>query len=280
LKYKITYLLFATLLIACKGHYIKQTESFTHTTIENTSTSKTSDSILVSCQSKTVAVTPDKVAVSRQNPVGVNRQNLVDMTLEPYKLKIETEMNRIIAHSTDALTREGNQSTLGNFVCDAMHYAAITVYKNKPVDIVLVNRGGLRNNLPTGNITVGNVFELMPFENELVLVEITGKQLLSGLKTILAKKHSYYGLNLVLSFDSLIESKVNQRVIQSDSTYSILTSDYLATGGDNFNFLSKPVNITFYKLLLRDAIISYCEELTRNKKHITPYRDKRLYEYK
>jgi 2',3'-cyclic-nucleotide 2'-phosphodiesterase (5'-nucleotidase family) len=270
LKYKITYLLFAVVLIACKGHYIKQTEDFTHTTIENTSTGQTSDSILVSYQSKAAVV----------NPVRVNQQNSVDLTLEPYKIKIETEMNRIIAYSTDVLTREENQSTLGNFVCDAMYYVAITKFKNNPVDIVLVNRGGLRNNLPVGNITVGNVFEVMPFENELVLVEITGKQLLSGLKTILTKKHSYYGLNLMLSHDSLIESKVNQHAIQSDSTYSILTSDYLATGGDNFNFLSKPVAITFYKLLLRDAIISYCEELTRSKKQIIPYKDKRLYDYK
>ena len=245
MKHRNIYLLFATLLFACKGHYIKQGESFSHTTIQHSSTNKSGDSII-----------------------------------EPYKLKIEAEMNRVIAYSTDALTREGDQTTLGNFVCDAMYFWANAKLKNKPVDVVIVNRGGLRNNIPKGAVTVGNVFELMPFENELVLIEITGEKLLTGLKTIIAKKHSFYGLNLVLQNDKLIEGNINQRPIQPDSIYSILTSDYLANGGDSFNFLSKPVNTTFYKILLRDAIIGYCEELSQNKKQIVPYKDKRLYESK
>lgn len=239
------YLLLAIFMLACKGHYVKQSENFSHLPLKELSNVPSGDSLI-----------------------------------NPYRSKIQSEMNRIIGQSSGALTREGSQSTLGNFVCDAMNYAALKQLSiNRPY-LVLVNRGSLRNNLPEGNITVGNVFELMPFENELVLVEITGKKLLSGLKTIVYKKHSFYGLKLSLVNDSITERSINGRNIYKDSSYCVITSDYLANGGDSFNFFSKPISMVSANLKIRDAIIMYCEELSRLNKQIVPYKDDRLHESK
>ena len=104
--------------------------------------------------------------------------SVVNLSVLPYKEKLDKEMNHVIAYSDSALTRDGFESSLGNFVL-----MALDGYKSKNQKdisssiVVFVNRGGLRNNLPSGYITKGNIFELMPFENEIVIISITAQKL-------------------------------------------------------------------------------------------------------
>ena len=113
------------------------------------------------------------------------------VTIAEYKVKINAEPEKVIGTSTDVLIKEGDESTLGNFVCDALKYSAEKEFNNLPVDVVLLNRGGLRANLPKGDIKVINIFELMPFENDLILVKISGQKLLEGLQIVFEKRHPF-----------------------------------------------------------------------------------------
>ena len=141
---------------------------------------------------------------------------------------------------------------------------------------VFIYRGGLRVNLPKGDIKVVNIFELMPFDNDLILVKIKGEKLLEGVQTIIEKKHSFSGLKIRVENDILMEATINYSLIDKEKIYTIVTSDYLANGGDNFLFLKDPVGFEKSKLKIREAIINYCIFLTENKKQIVPYTDGRL----
>ena len=242
MKARILYLLLAVFIFtSCSKTYLKQKEDFTHHSL-------------------------------KENSENENAK----ITIAEYKVKVDNETNKTIAFSTDALLKDKEESTLGNFVCDALNFSAKQEFKNSNIDIVIMNRGGLRVNLPKGEIKVLNIFELMPFENELILVTISGEKLLEGLQTIVDKRHSFLGLQLKVENSKLLEATINKASIDKTKTYNIITSDYLASGGDNFNFFKDPTSTQKSNLKIRDAIINYCTYLTENKKQIIPYTDGRF----
>jgi len=242
MKVRIIYLVLSVLFFStCTKTYLKQKEEFTHSSLKDNSESENAK-----------------------------------ITIAEYKVKVTAETEKIIATATDAILKDGEESALGNFVCDALNYSSKQEFKNTPIDVVIINRGGLRINLPKGDIKVITIFELMPFENELVVVKISGKKLLEGLPTIIQKKHCFLGLKLKTENNLLLEATVNTQPIDETKNYTIVTSDYLANGGDDFLFLKDPISVQKSNLKIRDAIINYCTYLTENKKQITPYKDGRF----
>jgi len=241
-KGKILYLITLVFVLeSCSKIYIKQEQNFTHLNLKD-----------------------------------VSSNQKVNAELINYKLKVTEETEKTIAFSAAVLKKEGDETTLGNFVCDALMFAAKKEFANIKPDAVLINRGGLRVNLPEGNIKIINVFELMPFENELVLVKITGQKLLDGIALVIEKKHPFFGLFIKADNQKLLEAKINGENIEPQKLYTIITSDYLASGGDSFVFLKNPITTEKSNLKIRDAIINYCIYLSENKKQIIPYTDGRL----
>lgn len=194
--------------------------------------------------------------------------------ITPFKHKVDSTTNSVVVLSEGALTKDGNNSSLGNFVCDAV-YSLVKDSFNLMIDAVLLNKGGLRANLPKGEIKISNLFELMPFENELVVLSLSGKQLLEGSKRIIEKKAVFKGLKLNGTIENYSIS-IQQKPLKADSNYVILTSDYLATGGDNYEFLKEASKSKFLNLKLRDALIIYCKKVNAVKQKITPYTDDRF----
>ena len=242
MKGKILYLITLVFVLeSCSKIYIKQEQNFTHLNLKD---------------------------------VASNQK--VNAELINYKLKVTEETEKTIAFSAAVLQKEGDETTLGNFVCDALMFAAKKEFANIKPDAVLINRGGLRVNLPAGNIKIINVFELMPFENELVLVKITGQKLLDGIALVIEKKHPFFGLFIKADNQKLLEAKINGENIEPQKLYTIITSDYLASGGDSFVFFKNPITTEKSNLKIRDAIINYCIYLSENKKQIIPYTDGRL----
>ena len=196
--------------------------------------------------------------------------------ITPYKLKIDSLTEQVIVQSLDVFTKEKEQHALGNFVCDAMKWAAEKEMQTQ-CNVVLINRGGLRSTLPKGDIKVLNIFELMPFDNELVMITLSGKKLMEGIKMIVEKKHSYWGLQIKTNqVNEILDEKMNGETIHENKNYLVLTSDYIANGGDKFDFLVSPIHKKLLGIKIRDAIINYCIQQNKEGKSIIPYTDERL----
>lgn len=234
-------LILPVFLFACRSHYIKQEQKFEHYSLKD----------------KTVSVQ-------------------INDTITRFKKKVDAETARVIAYSSEEITKDGSETTLGNFVCDALKYAAEKEFKNDTVDIIIVNRGGLRANLPKGEIRVQNIFELMPFENEMVQVKIHGAALFSFLALLPDKKHPFSGLTVKIKNKEIVSAYIGKMEIDSAKVYTLITSDYLANGGDNFTFLQNRISLKNFNIKIRDAIISYCESKSSINKPIEPYKDGRL----
>jgi 2',3'-cyclic-nucleotide 2'-phosphodiesterase (5'-nucleotidase family) len=228
------------ILVACKSHYSLQSSAASHRDLKKENASSSAEKIIA-----------------------------------PYKQQLGAQMQDIIAESNGAFTKEGNETTLGNFVCDAMRFIHDSLKAISEPPLIIMNRGGLRTNLPPGKITVNHIFELMPFDNELVFVKVDGEKIKQAMKLIIEKRHGFKHASInIQASDTLI--KINGTLPDVNKSYWLLTSDYLANGGDGFSCLKNPLEKIALQLKLRDAIILYCKRLTRQQQLLIPYTDGRL----
>ncbi len=181
--------------------------------------------------------------------------------INPYKVEMEKIMNEVLVYSNTALLKGVPESNLGDFVSDAVLKKTNDKYKpsnNHPADICLLNNGGLRGQLPKGNITRGNAFELMPFENSIVVLTLSGKKTKQLFEYIVESNGApFAGATVKAKGKKIVEVKIHGQDLDSTKTYKVCTSDYLATGGDKYNFFKNPIKIDTVNYKLRDAIIDY-----------------------
>ena len=178
--------------------------------------------------------------------VNTHEDSLINVFIEPYKTSIESEMNEIISFAKSDLTKNKPVGNLGNFVTDlCLSYAE--------ADICLMNNGGLRSSIR--NITVGMIYELMPFENELVIVELSKADFFEMLLQIIEKGgEPISGIKVVATNNEIIDYKPKFN-FEKKQKIKILTSDYLA---DKKEFFKNKEQIKI-EIKLRDAIINYCK---------------------
>lgn len=207
---------------------------------------------------------------------GLHASETAEQMITPYRDSLSSIMNEVIGISDTLLLKEQPEGTLGNFCADAYREIAAS-YTAKPVDVCFMNNGGFRvPSLPKGNITVGHIYELMPFDNNLVVIEISGKDMIRICNRI-AQRGGWpvSGLRMKISGYKASEISIGGLPVDSTGTYTIATSDYLANGGDELELL-KAYPQQKSTLLLRQALIDYIRMLTSNQKHITSIKDQRI----
>jgi 2',3'-cyclic-nucleotide 2'-phosphodiesterase (5'-nucleotidase family) len=188
--------------------------------------------------------------------------------IAPYKSEMDKIMNEVLVISDTSLTKDLPEGSLGNFVSDAVLKKTNDVYKpadNQPVNICLLNNGGLRAQLPKGAITRGNAFELMPFENSIVILTLSGaktQQLFQSLVNF--NGAPFAGATVKVKGKKITELKINGELFDINKNYKIATSDYLAGGGDKYDFFKDPIQTETLNYKLRDAIIDHM--IDENKK--------------
>lgn len=203
--------------------------------------------------------------VQPQQNISINNELKNDeefvKVIEPYKEKLDREMNQKISHTSVDLTKQGDNSNLGNLLADytfegGNEWAKINLKKN--VDAALINIGGIRTTIGKGDIMLKNIFEVMPFENEVIIVKMKGTDL-QGLFDYYAKtqvNNPVSHLYIETKNGQLNQSLINGQKIDTDKYYYIATSDYLALGGDNMKFFAKGESIPT-GIKLRDLFIEY-----------------------
>ncbi len=239
--------------------------------------------LIAACNHKShvTGITP---GYSEMNSTVEQSDSAVHAILFPYKLQLDSVMNAVVGQTAFAMPKEPGktETLLGNFVADACLAKGNSVYKpadGKPAQVCILNNGGLRASLPAGNITKGNVFELMPFDNEIVVVTISGPKMWDLVKFAAASGGvPIAGMSIGMKPDKT-PGKVFIGGVPFDSTqtYKVLTSDYLANGGDKMAFLKNPISSEKTGYLIRNAILDTFTEAQKAGKVIAPVTDRRMH---
>lgn len=203
--------------------------------------------------------------VQTQKNISINNELKNDeefvKVIEPYKQKLDKEMNQKISHTNVDLTKQGDNSNLGNLLADYTFDGAnawAETNLKKEVDAALINIGGIRTTIGKGDILLKSIFEVMPFENEVIIVKMKGTDL-QGLFDYYAKtqvNNPVSHLYIETNNGQLSKTLINGKAVNSNQDYYIATSDYLALGGDNMKFFSKGEMIPT-GIKLRDLFIDY-----------------------
>ena len=199
-------------------------------------------------------------------------------TIKPYKQSLDGKMHEVIGIAPVALTKKTPESSLGNFFAESVFQRVKTL---KNVDTLntfaMFNNGGLRTSVPQGDIMVGSMYELMPFENKLVIIKISGERLRKLLDFIAEKDGApVAGIRFVIVDKSATDITINGKPFDLNSTYFIATSDYLAGGGDKFFTAGENNSMVKTDILLRDILIDYCRNLSKQNKPVTALTDGRI----
>jgi len=209
----------------------------------------------------------------------------VEKMLAPYSPKVR-ELEVVIGKLKGELKKGGAGSgSLGNFVADGMRWQA-SVKTGKPITVALMNAGGMRrNNIGEGELKARDIFELLPFENALITVDLTGEQLTKLLKLIVTSREAQSGARITyktnLDKSSEMESARlrdagGEREIDPNATYTITTIDYLYRVGGRYAILQQGKNMKELGITLRDAIINYVKAETAAGRDIKPNLDGRF----
>jgi 2',3'-cyclic-nucleotide 2'-phosphodiesterase (5'-nucleotidase family) len=233
--------------------------------------------LLFSCSSSRWVVT--SVQGSRI-PLDISAEKTADekMTamIQPYKELLDAEMNEVIGYAPQAMRAHGPESLLSNFSADIYRLAA-TNKLNQPVDIAIVNRGGLRTQITAGNVTVGKVFELMPFENELVVLWLRGSELEALLHFFASVNgEGVSGLRMGISNGKAVNITIGGEELKPDKLYSIATNDYLAEGNDGMKQLKLAEKKESTGIKVRDMLMSHIRSLTAAGENVTSVLDGRV----
>lgn len=197
--------------------------------------------------------------------------------LLPYRQGLDKTMNEILTHSTARIEKNQPEGPLNDLLTDALLKQASQRY-GKPLDCSHLNFGGIRNNLPEGNITTGSIFEVMPFDNQLVVLTLTGTMLQQLLDHFAKDNKLVIGGLRAKIHNGKVQSVTftNGRTLQPGETYTIAMSDYIADGGDNAMFLKNPVKRETINYLIRDALIDYFREQGKTGQPLKPVSDGRI----
>jgi 2',3'-cyclic-nucleotide 2'-phosphodiesterase (5'-nucleotidase family) len=210
----------------------------------------------------------------------------VDNMLAAYAPKVR-ELEVVIGKLTGELKKSGAGSgSLGNFVTDGMR-AQANLKTNKAVAVALMNGGGMRrNSIGEGELKARDIFELLPFENALITVDLTGEQLTRMLQMIVAGREAQSGARLVYKTNADKTSEMesarlrdsgSEKVIDPNATYTIVTIDYLyRVGGTKYGMLQQGKNMKELGITLRDALINYVKSETAAGRVIKPTLDGRF----
>lgn len=212
--------------------------------------------------------------------VGVD--SLVESFVRPFRDSISFDMKKTVGVSATPLIKGKPESKLTNLVADViLKYGNEYSKKNRPdiqPNASYVNYGGLRSSLPQGEITVGHVFELMPFENEIVLIKISGEAVQKMAEKIAGRGgEGVSGLKMGIRNGSVKTLTISGKEIDKAASYWLVTNDYIASGGDQMSMFLNPLEKIETKLKIRDLLIQSMREMYRKDGIIDVKLDGRIY---
>lgn len=200
---------------------------------------------LLACSSH-LATIATKVSLNNDS----TEKQEVSRFILPYKDSMDRAMNKVLAESSVSMEVGRPSSILGNWASDALFFNQTRTVKLSEPIFCLLNTGGFRSSIGKGPVTLGDIFRMMPFENSVVWLRLPVASL---------AKIQYYlqqSGGEPIANATMIQGKLLVNGATENTKFIwVITTDYLANGGDRMNFFQDAVERSDKKILLRDVFI-------------------------
>ena len=191
----------------------------------------------------------------------VHRRNSATAKTARIVLAAQTKMARVknvIAYSTEEMVVSYPESSLTNWFVDIL-MAKVEKLAGKKVDIGVVNFGGIRVDMPKGNVILDDMLSMFPFKNQLAYVEHSGKQIRNILESMAARRFQVLGgVRVVADDGKLISAEIGGEPLQDDKIYGLATISFLLDGGDGLTLGHEARSVTIFEEVdVIDAILEH-----------------------
>ena len=206
----------------------------------------------------------------------------VQSIIKPYHDSIEHDMSKLVTLSATPLLKGKPESKLTNLIADMILGFGIDFCseqnRNVKPDVSYVNYGGLRASLPQGEITVGRIFELMPFENEIVMIRISGEAIQQMAERITGRGgEGIAGMKMGIKDKKVFLLKIGGKEVDQKASYWVVTNDYIANGGDQMDMFLNPLERINTKVKIRNLLIQALNDRYKKEGILDIKLDGRIY---
>lgn len=217
--------------------------------------------LFFSCQKPMQVVSVSTEAIPVDSSLDAIQDTAYINALAPVKADLEREMSVVLGYAPEPLKVYPPECPMLNWASDALLSKARQLYPEGRVDMTVVNIGGMRCEWAAGNITRQDVFQLMPFDNELVVLTLRGEDILE-LCQVFAKDYGQgvAGLRMSAEDKQLIDAQIDGQSIDPEAYYTVATSDYLSGGTDHMTPLTHYIEIWRSDRLIRDLYLEAVKE--------------------
>lgn len=182
---------------------------------------------------------------------------------EKYEKELEPVLGEVIGEASDVFGHDiDNVTPLGRWVCEVMK-------EKVNADIAITNGGGLRRTLEKGKITMGDMYEIMPFDNSLVTMDLKGadvkKAIDHGILNPEVRDGQFVGLIVEYDKDAEFENRITKITLEDgtpldmNKTYKVVINDFMYPNGDKYDF-SNAENVVNTYIPIRDALVETIKE--------------------
>ena len=162
-----------------------------------------------------------------------SRYTAMNTWLDNYRHGVDSIMNNPVASSTRFM--KNSSDAIQNWVSDATMEIITEVSGIKNIDCAIMNKGGIRTDMPKGTVTEGLIGSMFPFDNRFVVLEMPGTELIESLKLMCGRGGDAVSKELKATYNKkgeLVKATIKGKKIDPNKTYIVATIDYLANGGD------------------------------------------------
>ncbi len=223
--------------------------------------------LLFGCKTSYEIVKIEGIQIGVSDPTA--EQPELENFIKPYREHINKDLDSVLAFCPETLDKSKGewQTNIGNFMADVCLSGSNKIFSkryNKSIDLCLLNHGGIRSIISKGNVTTRTAFEVMPFENNMVVIALKGSQINELVAHIIKEKkpHPLSGMKLILDRNLLVKSiMIQDKELDLNAIYYVATSDYLANGGDNMQFFLTNEGVFDLDYKIRNILIDYFKEV-------------------
>ena len=197
-------------------------------------------------------IAPNGKEYRKRSTVGKTARIVLDA--QPAMARVK----EVIGYSTEAMEASYPESALSNWFIDLL-MAKTEKLAGKKVDVGIGNFGGIRIDMPKGDIILDDMLSMFPFKNQLVYVEHTGKQLRTILEEMAADRFQVLGgVRVVADGGKLVSAEIGGEPLDDEKIYGLATITFLLEGGDGLALAENAISVTsFENVDIIDAVLEY-----------------------
>lgn len=201
-------------------------------------------------------------------PVDSRLDGRIDPTIteiiKPYRHGVDS-LKSIVIGKSRIDTNDRASMPLHNFVSGFLASKGAQLTPGEKIDLAISNRGGVRTGMAKGNITKGNIMEMLPFDNRVLVLDVKGSDLLESIAINTRMNRVSYDRDVTATMngDTLEDATISGKTIDPEATYRIATIDYIANGGDYMKPLTNGKVVAKSNVIMNQDVMDYISRLPR-----------------